>query len=166
MRDDDKETLIRQRQLAQWIGTEFYQSNKLKPLGRHSSFGVVPPLLDLWFDGRLCDLAWWAVGRQIEAANERFSHVIDHAWLAGYCDTQHEPWALVTEPYLRTDLAQPLVARAQKAMTGWDVRARCLPPAQSSWNPGSCCPIVVTFEAGCIRSFLRASLSWAMKELQ
>ena len=166
MRDDDKETLIRQRELAQWIGTEFYQSSKLKPLGHHSSFGVMPPMLDLWYDRLLCDLAWWAVGRQIELASEQIVSVIDHAWLAGYRGAEHEPWALVTEPYLKLADAKPLVTRAQKAMSGWNVRVKCLPLAQSSWNPGACCPIVATFEDGCIRTFFRTSVAWAMGALQ
>ena len=166
MRDDEQETTARQRDLAQWIGTEFYQSSKLKPLGRHSSFDVSPPMLDLWYDRRLCDLAWWAVGRQIELAVEQHVHVIDHAWLAGYRDAEHEPWALVTEPYLAEAAAKSVVKRAEKAMLLWDVRVRYLPCAQSSWNPGACCPIVATFEDGSIRTFFRAAVRWAMEALQ
>ncbi len=155
---------LRQLALAKRIGAEFCDCDNLIPLGSHSSFSVSSMSWDMWYDERICDLAWWAVGKQIEAHAGQ-AHVIDHAWVIGFGGKPHEPWALVTEPYIADDAATAIIHLANDAMAEWSVRVHLLPAVDSSWNPGQCRPIVATFNKGCVGSFMRTAVTWAIEAL-
>lgn len=156
----------RQRDLAKLIGEKFHDGARLIPLDRHSSFGGSPAVWDCWHDRRIHELAWWAVGQKLAQAADP-SRVIDHAWLAGYAEPPHEPWVLITEPYIAAEKAEAVVRAANRAMADWDVRVHLLPEAMSAWNPGGCRPIIATFtpESGGVDQFMGKTLRWAITQL-
>lgn len=155
-------TARRQRCLAKHIGIAFYNNARLIPLGRHSTFFASDQLKNIWYDRKVCDLAWWAVGRQIEKHGSQYS-TIDHAWLAGYEDTPNEPWALITEPYIAERSARSVAHKAGCAMFTWGIDIHVLPAASSSWNPGHCVPIVATFRD--VGEFMCRAVRWGMGQI-
>jgi hypothetical protein len=159
-RRDDAKTM-RQRELARWIGATYHNTDKLMPLGRHGSFGILPRAAGFWIDERVSDLAWQSVARRFSQQADQF-HVIDHAWIAGFSEQPHESWALVLEPYLSSeDIADRIISHfAAIVEEEWPLTCAALRSDQSSWNPGNCYPLVFTFVPGCMERFVKAALRW------
>ena len=158
----------RQMALARWIGVEFHETDKLIPLQPHSRMWVPPlPANDMWLGQlsteRVDKLAWAAVAAQLSAPNP-INHIIDHAWLFGFSEGEQEPWGFVAEPYLDAKAIDAHLYLARDAMAEWEVKIQDLNPAQSSWNPGNCTPIVATFVPGMMPRLIRRALCWALAE--
>lgn len=151
----------RQQQLAREIGKAFHQTDKLVPLGPHSSFGLMirSDPLGLWMEKTLGEIAWQAVALQLQRQGGR-SHVIDHAWLAGFKDPPHEAWALISEPYLDAERAERIKEYFDEIADDWSLECEVLPAARSSWNPGQCTPLVFTFWSGHAAAFARKAVTW------
>lgn len=154
----------RQKELARSIGIALHDSPKLIPLGRHSSFGLQISRpgrgMGSWIEEKAGHLAFQAIALQLHR-QAGTSHVIDHAWLAGSEYEPHEPWVLVSEPYISTEKAEQIKAWFDQNLADeWYLVCETMPPARSSWNPGNCTPLVFTFAPGLAEYFVKHALTW------
>jgi hypothetical protein len=143
--------VAQQRLLDEHVSKLCDAAGKLIPLGEHSSFPSHRPAdPKYYYDEQLGTLAWSVVATKL-------GH-IDHAWMFGFRDPPQEPWGFITEPYLGKDEAPRIIAAAEEAMPWheWGVTFHWLPAELSSWNPGSCTPLIARVDN--ISSLLRTAL--------
>lgn len=153
----------RQAELARNIGETMFSGCDfaMSPLGRQGSFHAPNMPLDVnYLDEKMCEAAWWAPAAILRDVSEG-AHIIDHAWKFGHPD--RESFGFVTEPYISENKANAAVAKARKITKDWGLSFVVLPPELSSWFPGNCRPIFVTFEEGRARHFIRHALAWMLR---
>jgi hypothetical protein len=134
----------------------------MQPLGRPGSF--CPPtqgLSSFWYGVRVWDLTCWAVATQLAECNPR-EIVIDHAWLFGSVYEPHEPFGMVTEPYITQDSAKRIADLANEAMAVWGIDVHVLSEAYSTWNPGQCSPLIAFGRDGGCQNLMRHSIPWLL----
>lgn len=157
------ESTIEQKELATWIGKNLCNTSNLIPLGQHSTFLVNQSNFMAWYVDKICDIAFWAVGRRLQLIANSPS-IIDHAWFVGYNGTPFEPWGIVTEPYIDKLDAERTADYANVVMSKWGIEVHVLSAGMASWNAGNCIPIVATFGRNGVKRFMEKAVIWALKQ--
>jgi hypothetical protein len=124
-----------------------------------------PPLnAEFFADQPLWRIPFYIIGARLDGASR--VRAIDHAWWLIADDRSGEPWGFVTEPYQELVEANRIARDVRRKVQSWGITIRVLAKTDSTWNPGSTVPIVVTASVGGFRELLYGGLRAATEILK